>query len=230
MFAALVVILLGVLHMLSPEFDPSWRVVSEYANGHHGGVLSFMFACWAASSWALAVAVRPYLQSVRGMVGVALLVAAGIGQALASAFDINHPLHGLADLLGGAGFPVAAVLVTMSLLHEQPHLRARKSLRWSAHFTWFTLVATIASIAALYFTFVHAGGHVPSDGKSLPLGTVLPHGVVAVVGYANRLMVVADCVWAIVAAFSVCEGADLLSADRHLQSRVPQHGVSVECE
>lgn len=31
---------LAGLHVLSPEFDPSWRVVSEYALGRHGWVLS----------------------------------------------------------------------------------------------------------------------------------------------------------------------------------------------
>ena len=45
---------LAVLHLLSPEFDPSWRMVSEYANGGYGWVLSLMFASWAVSSWALA--------------------------------------------------------------------------------------------------------------------------------------------------------------------------------
>ena len=33
-------LLLASLHVLSPEFDPSFRVVSEYANGQYGWVLS----------------------------------------------------------------------------------------------------------------------------------------------------------------------------------------------
>ena len=32
--AVVVLLLLASLHVLSPEFDPSWRMVSEYANGH----------------------------------------------------------------------------------------------------------------------------------------------------------------------------------------------------
>ena len=50
------ILLLTALHVLSPEFSPSWRVISEYALGHHAGVLSLMFVCWAISSWALAFA------------------------------------------------------------------------------------------------------------------------------------------------------------------------------
>jgi len=34
--AAAALLLLASLRVLSPEFDPSWRMVSEYANGHYG--------------------------------------------------------------------------------------------------------------------------------------------------------------------------------------------------
>ncbi len=33
-------VLLAALHVLSPEFAPSWRMVSEYAFGHHAQLLS----------------------------------------------------------------------------------------------------------------------------------------------------------------------------------------------
>jgi len=35
----------------------------------------------------------------------------------------------------------------------------------------------------------------------VPLGTILPHGVIALVGYFNRLLVVVYCAWAMVAAW-----------------------------
>ena len=37
------IVLLVTLHLLSPEFSPSWRVISEYALGHYPWVLSLMF-------------------------------------------------------------------------------------------------------------------------------------------------------------------------------------------
>jgi hypothetical protein len=55
--AVLALLLLASLHILSPEFDPSWRMISEYANGQYGWVLSLMFASWGVSSWALAFAI-----------------------------------------------------------------------------------------------------------------------------------------------------------------------------
>jgi hypothetical protein len=51
------ILLLTALHVLSPEFSPSWRVISEYAFGHYAWVLSLMFFCMGSSSWALAAAI-----------------------------------------------------------------------------------------------------------------------------------------------------------------------------
>ncbi len=54
--AVATILLLASLHVLSPEFAPSWRMVSEYAFGHYSWVLSLMFLSCGISSWALAVA------------------------------------------------------------------------------------------------------------------------------------------------------------------------------
>jgi hypothetical protein len=41
---------LVILHLVSPEFNPSWRMVSAYADGRHGWLLSIMFAAWGLGS------------------------------------------------------------------------------------------------------------------------------------------------------------------------------------
>ena len=82
--AAAVLLLLASLHVLSPEFDPSWRVISEYANGRYGWVLSMMFVAWAVSSWALAFTIRSQVKTGAGKLGLGFLVAAGVGEAMAS--------------------------------------------------------------------------------------------------------------------------------------------------
>jgi hypothetical protein len=51
------IVLLASLHLLSPEFSPSWRMISEYAFGHYAWVLSLMFAASGIGSWALAIAI-----------------------------------------------------------------------------------------------------------------------------------------------------------------------------
>src|SRR5690348_2026098 len=88
--AAATLLLLASLHALSPEFDPSFRMVSEYALGHYGWVLSLMFLAWGISSWALAVALWSQVQTRAGKVGLWFLVIAGLGEAMASIYDIRH--------------------------------------------------------------------------------------------------------------------------------------------
>jgi hypothetical protein len=44
----------AALHILTQEFDPSWRMISEYALGHYGWLLSLTFLAWGFSTWALA--------------------------------------------------------------------------------------------------------------------------------------------------------------------------------
>jgi len=104
-------VLLGALHVLSPEFSPSWRMVSEYAFGHHARLLSLMFLCWGIGSWALAVAIWNEVHSAAGKVGLWLLILAGIGEAMASIFDIRHEVgHGIAGLLGAGRTETLEVL------------------------------------------------------------------------------------------------------------------------
>src|SRR5580704_8357305 len=83
-------LLLAALHVLSPEFSPSWRVISEYALGHYAWVLSLMFFCMGSSSWALAAAIWPEAQSTGGKFGKWLLLIAGLGGVMASYFDITR--------------------------------------------------------------------------------------------------------------------------------------------
>jgi hypothetical protein len=96
---------------------------------------------------------------------------------------------------------MAALLLSLAIKRGDliPLLRAKKRLLWTAVASVVTVFLTIGSVFLLFETYVHAGGHIPADGKSLPLGTVLPHGAVALVGYVNRLEVLSNCAWLIIA-------------------------------
>jgi hypothetical protein len=51
------------------------------------------------------------------------LMIAGAGEAMASVLDITHPIgHGIAGLLGVIGFPIAALLLLLSVT-TQPGTR-----------------------------------------------------------------------------------------------------------
>ncbi len=196
--AASVAVLLSLasLHVLSPEFDPSWRMVSEYANGQYGWVLSLMFTSWAVSTWALAYTIWAQVKTTGGKIGLVFLVAAGAGEAMASVFDINHGLHGLAGIIGIGSLPIAAMLISVSLGRTQAWSVAKKALLWTANLTWMSVILLTASFAILITTYIQAGGEMTAEAP-----TVLPAGVIALVGWANRLLIVVYSVWVMTVAW-----------------------------
>jgi hypothetical membrane protein len=198
--AVLALAFLAALHVLSPEFAPSWRMVSEYANGDQAWALSAMFLAWAASSWALAAAVAREAGSRLARVGVAFLAVAGLGEALAAVFDINHPLHAVAAALGILGLPVAAMCIGIVLARRAANPGQRKMLLWLSNLTWISIVLMALSFAVLFRSLAAAG--VDLSAQTGPLA-VLPDGVIALTGWANRFLIVVYCLWAMVAARSV---------------------------
>lgn len=197
LFAAIAtLVLLLVLHFLSPEFDPSWRMVSEYALGKYGWVLSLMFLCWALSSWALAFAIRSQLPTRAGKIGLFLLIISGLGEALAAVFDVRHSLHGLAATLGVPTLPLAAMLIGLSLSRTQTWSPAKRGLLRASHLTWVSFVLIVVAMVVLMTTYQQAGGDMSAGG---PVDT-LPPGVIAFNGWANRLLILVFCSWLFVVA------------------------------
>jgi hypothetical protein len=167
---------LASLHFLSPEFDPSWRVVSEYALGSYGWVLSLMFLAWAISSWSLGLAICSQVKTLSGRIGLIFLATAGVGEALAAGFDVTWPmLHGLAALLGVPTLPIAATLISVSLGSTEAWAAAKKRLIWTAALTWMSL----SLMAAAMFTL---------KGRIA--------GVQVQIGWPNRLLIVTYTFWA----------------------------------
>jgi hypothetical protein len=200
--AAVALLFLLSLHFLSPEFDPSWRMVSEYANGNYGWVLSLMFATWALSSWLLAVTLWPQVSTTAGKVGLGFLVLAGIGEAMAAVFDITHPLHGLSGFIGIGCLPIAALLISYSLTRRPDWSPAKKPLLLTAHLTWVSVVLMAATFILLIVTFMQSGGDMTAASTEI---TTLPAGVIALVGWANRLLIVVYCAWVITAAWGAIQ-------------------------
>jgi hypothetical protein len=185
--AGAVLLLLASLHVLSPEFDPSWRVVSEYANGRYGWVLSLMFAFWALSSWALAVTVWSQINGIGGKIALGFLIAAGVGESMASVFDINHPFHNLAGTIGVLSLPIAAMMISVRLGHTQAWSAAKNVLLWTANLTWVSPVLMVAALIIMIRGYTWPGNKMNAD-------------VIAVVGWANRLLVVVYCGWVVAVA------------------------------
>lgn len=192
------ILLLAALHILSPEFSPSWRMISEYAFGHYGWVLSLMFLCWGISSWALALAIWSQVHTASGRLGLWFLVIAGIGEALASRFDITHPIgHGIAGLLGVIGFPIAALLLSVALSRNETWAPARRGLLWTANLSWISVVLLVAALTIMTMQIARInGGHLPQHAPKS-----LPPGVLALDGWADRLFVLSSCMWVFLTAW-----------------------------
>lgn len=193
---SLALICLISLHVLSPEFDPSWRMVSEYALGNYSWVLSTMFLSWAIGTWSLAYALKREVKTTGGKIGLAFLVLAGIGEAMAAAFDVRHSLHGLAAMIGMPSLPVAAVLTSISLVKNPTWAPAKKRIMLTAHFTWISILVMTIAVMLLFDGFSKAGIDL-SSGKA---PATLPANVIALAGWANRLMILCYCVWVITVA------------------------------
>jgi hypothetical protein len=157
------ILLLAALHLLSPEFSPSWRMISEYALGHYAWVLSLMFLSWGIGSWALVVAIWPEVDTGAGKVGLWFLFIAGIGEAMASVFDVTHEVgHGIAGLLGVIGFPIAALLLSVALGRNESWRTARRPLLWLANLSWISVVLLMLTLAIMTMQMIRInGGHLP---------------------------------------------------------------------
>lgn len=198
--AACTLLALILLHVLSPEFQPGWRMVSEYANGRHGWLLAMMFISWALSSWLLAYALYPFATTWPAKFGILLLVIAGIGEAMAAAFDINHPLHMHAAILGMNGLPIAALFIGGSFARSGHWGASRRMMLWLSQLPWISVVLMSIAMALFFAGLSRAGVVITPQSKPL---TELPAGVMAIGGWANRFLIVSYCVWAIAAALSM---------------------------
>lgn len=190
-----------LLHIVSPEFSPSWRMVSEYANGRFAWLLTLVFAAWAVGSFALAVALWPVSASGLGRIGLLFLVLAGVGQAMGGLFDINHRLHGPAAMIGIPSLCIAAVVLTAAMSRrsgiDAPPM-------WAAHLPWIAFALMLGALALFVASLKSAG--VDTSVQTPPLNE-LPPGVSSYVGWANRLIFLASYLWTVLAALSVLKAA-----------------------
>ena len=195
---SLAVVLLAALHILSPEFSPSWRMISEYALGHYRWMLSVMFLCSGVSCWALAVAIQSEIRTNAGKLGLLFLFISGTGGVLAAFFDVTRPVgHGIAGLLGVIGFPIAALLLSVALGRKEVWHSNRKGLLWIANLSWISVVLLIATLTIMIMQLRAAnGGHLPQHAPKS-----LPSGVLPLAGWADRMIVLSNWAWVFLAAY-----------------------------
>lgn len=171
-------------------------MVSEYALGKYKWLLTIFFCLWGVSSLLLALYLAFLVQGIWSWLGVLLLALSGIGAFSGGVFDINHKNHGLAFALGVPTLPIAALLLNYHLLNVG--LLTQKSTLFFAHATWISLVIMAGSMMLMFAGFKKAG--ITWDKDSAPMNEV-PKGVIALGGYANRLLVLSYALWVLIIAY-----------------------------
>src|SRR5215813_10586989 len=84
--AAFFLVLLAVLHILKPEYDPSWRMISEYEIGRFGWAMQLAFFSLAIASLSAIVAVWSEVKSITGYIGLVFLLIAATGMTIGGIF------------------------------------------------------------------------------------------------------------------------------------------------
>lgn len=194
----LALLCLFVLHFVSPEYQASWRMISEYAMGKHKWLISSFFYLWGISSALLSVFLWNVTSSGWAMLGIVLLVISAIGEVMGGLFDVKHKLHGLAFLLGVPALPIAALLLGYHLSQLENWQEHATILLIISHATWISLVLMAVAMAVMMSGFKKAGIVMDQHAEA---PEQVPEGVIALAGYANRLLVLVYVLWLLVVAF-----------------------------
>lgn len=185
--------MLAALHFIKPELDPSWHFISEYAIGEYGWIMVLAFLSLALAYASLLVAIRSQLRTIAGRIGLALLLLSALGLTIAAIFTTDPitvsenavttegTLHNLGGTLGIA-MPFAAVLIGWRLARNPAWSSARRPLLWA---TGLALVAFLVSFVSLSVMVSRSGGEFGPD---------------VLVGWPNRIEIVAYSVWLMVVA------------------------------
>ena len=178
--AILSLLCLLLLHFLSPEFGPSWRMVSEYALGKHQWALSLFFIFWGISSITLGVLLWNIVTTKAAKIGVILLFVSGIGSSSASIFDVEHSLHGLSGFLGIPTIIAASLLVSYHLKHKENWKPFIKPIVLNAHLTWVSLLLMVVTMVLMITGFQNAGIEF-KEGSELSGVRIIPHCGVSII-------------------------------------------------
>lgn len=175
-------LLLSSLHLLEPEFDPTWRFISEYALGDFGWMMHLAFGLLALAQISVAITIFPHIRTVTGYIGLVILGISAIGVIIAGIFvtdpitvspddaTFSGSMHSIGAMLDYT--PVAALLISLSLSRLDVWRPMKRVLLTSA---------IIAIVAMLLFVL-----QIPQDGQFGP-------GVLA--GMFGRFLILADIAW-----------------------------------
>lgn len=176
--------LIAILHVLEPEYDPSWRMISEYSLARSGWVMRLAFVTMAIGLAATCVALWP--SGGAWTIGLAAVALGALGAAFIDADPIMTPrahatpVGRVHTVLGGvllAGFPPAALLAGVGVA---PALG------------WTLAIASAVPIAGLvWFLIALAPAHGQGGSPEIRIG------------WPDRFCLLAYLAWVVLAAVGV---------------------------
>lgn len=197
LFGVVSVLCLLILHFVSSEFKPNFRMVSEYALGKHKWLLTTFFFCWGLCSISSGFMLWNVVTSGWAKFGVLLVFITGIGAIMGGLFDVQHKLHGLSFGIGVPFLPIGALIITYHLLKNLEWQNNSTALLLSSHLIWISLILMAGSMFLLFSGLKSAGIVYGPDAPPL---TELPKSVIGVNGWANRILVLCYLAYPILTA------------------------------
>ncbi|MEV5068742.1 DUF998 domain-containing protein [Microbacterium sp. LMI12-1-1.1] len=176
--------LIAVLHVLEPEYDPSWRMISEYSVGRYGWVMRLAFVTMAISPAATCVALWPF--GGAWTIGLAAVALGALGAAFIDADPIMTPraqatpvgrAHTVLGIILLAGFPPAALFAGVGVVTE---------------LGWMLAIASVVPLAGLVW-FLSAAAPAHRQGGSPEIR----------IGWPDRFCLLAYLAWVVLAAIGV---------------------------
>jgi hypothetical protein len=141
-----------LLHVLRGDINPLRQVMSEYANGSNGPIMTVVFYAFGLSSVALGFRLRGAIpsQGVARLIPL-LLALAGLGLIAAGVFEVERPLvpDTLEELIHSNASVVAFVLLITAMFVVS--LVCWTEARWWT-FRWASLILALAAAATAMAT------------------------------------------------------------------------------
>ena len=139
-----------LLHALRGEINPLRQVMSEYANGSHGLIMTVVFYGFGLSSLALAFRLRKAINRPGITRPFPLLLAlAGVGLIASGVFEVERALvpDTIEEVIHSNASVIAFMLLITSMLLFS--LATRTDARWRS-FRWTsTTLALVGAVAAM---------------------------------------------------------------------------------
>lgn len=184
-------VLLAILHLLEPEFNPSWRMISEYEIGKYGFLMSIAFFCWGGGFLCLDFAMWKSLDSIGGKIGkwwLLIISIALFGAGIFTTQPITDVVRGTTDRLHAVcgvlmifTLPICTIFLSVALAKKEEFKVYKKQLFGVTLLTWIGLFVFLA--ASIIYK---------------PEGRLYNESVK--IGYPNRFLVLTHTIWLLVVA------------------------------